>query len=131
VGLGIAEYLEALSSTEESVGLSDEERAKLIQEIERFVDNCYINSIEFVADDEFSTIWQKILRLVPHLHPESALDNGTEISPPPRRGVSSVLEPYYVRSGWPVDLVLIAKEANRRFRSNALDVTRYFPEVTA
>lgn len=131
VGLGIAEYLEALSTTEESVDLSDAEREKLIQEIERFVDNCYIKSIEFVADDEFIVIWQKILRLVPHLHPESALDNGTEISPPPRRGVSSVLEPYYVRSGWPVDLVLIAKEANRRFRSNELDVTRYFPEVTA
>ena len=129
VGLGIFHYLKRIESKACSADLSDSEKEQLIREIETFVDNCYIKSIEFVTDEEFIKIWQKIIRLVPHLHPESALDNGTEISPPPRRGVSSVLEPYYLRSGWPVDLVMIAREANRRFKANHLEMREYFPEV--
>lgn len=131
VGLGIQEYLDTLASTAGSTDLSDSERAQMIREIEGFVDSCYIQPIEFVGDEQFSAIWQKILRVIPHLHPESALDNGNEISPPPRRGVSSILEPYYVRSGWPVDLVRIAEEAHRRFQAGNLEMSQYFPEITA
>lgn len=126
VGLGILRYFAQAETTDHRVYLADSEREKIVRELEQFVNECMLNRVEFVDDGNFKQAWQKIHLLLPHLHPESALDNGREISAIPSRTISFCLEPYFVRSGWPVELAPIAQEASRRHRSGRLATSEYF-----
>ena len=71
-----------------------------------------------VAD--FIRGWHALLWLFPGLHPDNALDHGRErLDWPEATRVLPTLPPgdrqYFPRSGWPCSLVLIGKEAWRRF----------------
>ncbi len=126
VGLGILRYFAQAETTDHRVHLNDSEREKIVSELEQFVNECMLNPVEFVDDGNFKQAWQKIHLLLPHLHPESALDNGREISAIPSRTISFCLEPYFIRSGWPVELAPIAQEASRRHQSGRLASSEYF-----
>jgi DNA (cytosine-5)-methyltransferase 1 len=54
------------------------------------------------------------------------MENGKEVSRGTRRGVSFVVEPVYVRSGWPVELIPVAQEARRRFDAGILSEDEYY-----
>lgn len=131
VGQGILRFLSSSSTKLQRVALSNPVRSRLINELEGFVNDSMLRSIEYVDDDAFKEVWQKIHQLLPHLHPESALDNGKEISPIPSRNVSFCLEPYFIRSGWPVELAPVAIEASKRHRSGRLSDSDYFQESPA
>jgi len=126
VGLGILEYLFQSKKKDLRVELADDEKQKIVLELERFINDCMVRPIEFVEDESFKQTWKKIHKLLPHLHPESAMDNGGEISAIPRRSISFCLEPYFIRSGWPVELAPIAQEAQRRVKSGRLPSSDYF-----
>lgn len=126
VGLGILEYLFQSKRKDLRVELAEDEKQKIILELERFINDCMVSPIEFVEDESFKQTWKKIHKLLPHLHPESALDNGVEISAVPKRSISFCLEPYFIRSGWPVELAPIAQEAQRRHKSGRLPSLNYF-----
>ncbi len=128
VGQGILLFLAISSKKSQRAALPDPIRTSLITELERFVNDCLLRPMEYVDDDTFREIWQKIHHLLPHLHPESALDNGKEISPIPNRSVSFCLEPFFMRSGWPVELAPIAIEASKRYRAGRLSTSDYFHE---
>ena len=75
----------------------------------------------------FKRAWFSIAFLYAGLHPDSALDHGDTITRESEQEYGSVsrleprlLAPYYVRSGWPVVLAPIAREAWRRFRRGKL-----------
>ncbi len=126
VGLGILDYFEQSASKSQRVKLADSELQKIVFELESFVNDCMVNPIEFVEDGHFKQAWKNIHLVLPHLHPESALDNGKEISAIPKRSTSFCLEPYFIRSGWPVELAPIAQEAHRRHQSGRLQASDYF-----
>ncbi len=126
VGLGILQFFAQAETTDKRAQLADSEREKIVTELEQFVNECMLNPVEFVDDGNFKNAWQKIHLILPHLHPESALDNGKEISSIPSRITSFCLEPYFIRSGWPVELALIAQEASRRHQSGRLASSDYF-----
>jgi DNA (cytosine-5)-methyltransferase 1 len=126
VGLGILEYLFQSKKKGLRVELEDDEKQKIVLELEKFINDCMVHPIEFVEDESFKQTWEKIHKLLPHLHPESAIDNGREISAFPKRSISFCLEPYFIRSGWPVELAPIAQEALRRLRSGRLPSSNYF-----
>lgn len=126
VGLGILRFFAQAKTTDHRAHLADSEREKIVSELEQFVNECMLNPVEFVEDGHFKQAWQKIHLLLPHLHPESALDNGREISAIPSRTISFCLEPYFIRSGWPVELAPIAQEASRRHQSGRLASSEYF-----
>lgn len=126
VGLGILRYFAQAETTDYRAHLADSEREKIVRELEQFINESLLNPVEFVDDDNFKQAWQKIHLLLPHLHPESALDNGREISAIPSRTISFCLEPYFIRSGWPVELAPIALEASRRHQSGRLASSEYF-----
>lgn len=126
VGLGILRYFAQAETTDHRAHLADLEREKIVRELEQFVNECMLKPVEFVDDGNFKQAWQKIHLLLPHLHPESALDNGREISAIPSRTISFCLEPYFIRSGWPVELAPIAQEASRRHQSGRLASSEYF-----
>jgi DNA (cytosine-5)-methyltransferase 1 len=126
VGLGILRYFSLIELKTQNKKNFYKERKIIISELENFINDCMVNPVESVDDGKFKLAWKKIHQLLPHLHPESALDNGHEISSVPRRTTSFCLEPYFVRSGWPVELAPIAREANRRHKSGRLTISEYF-----
>jgi DNA (cytosine-5)-methyltransferase 1 len=126
VGRGIIEYLNAATIKEKLTVLSSSECNSLISDLENFINECYIRPLDFVEDNEFKIVWRKIHMLLPHLHPDSSLDNGKQISSIPKRSVSFCLEPYFIRSGWPVELTPIAEEARKRYLSGRLGASDYF-----
>ena len=126
VGNGLLDYLSQCDQTAKKITISQSQKIKLISDLEEFVNNTHIHPIDYVEDTEFREIWKKIHALLPHLHPESILDNGGEMSTVAKRNVSFCLEPFFIRSGWPIELVPIAYEARKRYKSNRLASYDYF-----
>lgn len=80
---------------------------------------------------EFLRGWRALLDLLPDLHPENARDHGNEVSTViPSGGSSSVFERTlarrYVRSGWPVALEMVGKEAWRRHSTREISDGEFY-----
>lgn len=101
-------------------------RALAITQLEEFIESMQMKDLAQLPTADFLKAWWAVGYLHPNLHPDAALDNGKELSPGPKRGVSFVLEPYYVRSGWPVELIGLAREARRRFDAQLLAEDEYY-----
>jgi len=97
-----------------------------LNDLEEFINECHIRPLDFVEDEKFLVVWKYVHALLPHLHPESCLDNGNEISAVPKRDISFCIEPYFTRSGWPVELVAVAQEARKRYLSKRLTSEEYY-----
>lgn len=126
VGLGILDFFANSNNKNIRVGLTDKQRISLINDLENFISNSQFVALESIDDLDFCAIWRKIHALLPHLHPDSALDNGDERSKAPKRNISFCIEPFYTRSGWPVELVPVALEANRRYQLGRLTTSEFF-----
>jgi len=75
--------------------------------------------------EEFLRGWHALLLLFPGLHPDNALDHGDAIEEIPTEqlglpGFEQLLARRHVRSGWPVALELIGREAWRRYEHGEL-----------
>lgn len=77
--------------------------------------------------------WHAISFLYAGLHPDAALDHGEKTSRKPLENYEPVrileprlLAPYYERSGWPVVLAPIAREAWRRYRADELTDDEFY-----
>lgn len=130
VGLAVAEYLAqpdmsdaVTKSLHADLPLS---RGLAILQLEGFIESMLMKDLTQLTKVEFLKAWWAVGYLHPNLHPDAALDNGKELSLGPRRGVSFVVEPVYVRSGWPVELIPLALEARRRFDAKTLAENEYY-----
>ena len=90
-------------------------------------------ALRHISPDEFKRAWLSIAFLYMGLHPDGALDHGEAIcrQPPsdyqPLRQIEPrLLSPYYERSGWPVVLAPIAREAWRRYRNDQLKEDEFY-----
>ena len=85
-----------------------------------------------VDTDKLKKAWFAISFLYPDLHPDAALDHGETTSRTPTKEIPiapiepRLLAPHYDRSGWPVVLAPIAREAWRRFRSSELQHNEFY-----
>jgi DNA (cytosine-5)-methyltransferase 1 len=86
-----------------------------------------------IGDEEFKRVWFAIAFLYAGLHPDGALDHGeailrqsTKDNPAVSRIEPRLLAPYYERSGWPVILAPIAREAWRRYRNHKLREEEFY-----
>lgn len=130
MGLAIHEYLTAAVDGDRisprlSVRLPTS-RDAAVDKLEAFVESLFIRPITMLPKEVFLQAWWAVGFLHPNLHPDAALENGKEVSRGTRRGVSFVLEPVYVRSGWPVELIPVAQEARRRFDAGLLSEDEYY-----
>jgi len=81
--------------------------------------------------DVFLNGWHAILFLLPHLHPVSAKDHGEDKIYWPE-GKNIILDytlfdqNIYIRSGWPVSLEFIVKEAWKRYNSGKISDDSFF-----
>ena len=130
VGRAIVDYLASVPSSTQltRVGVHPTHRRRevLVAQIEEFVSGLYLTNLSNISNEELIGAWRAINQLLPHLHPDAALENGRQISRGTPRGVSFVLEPHYVRSGWPVELVPVAREARRRLMLDQLTARDYY-----
>ncbi len=89
-------------------------------------------SLRKISADEFKCGWFSVGFLYPGLHPDGALDHGTETSSEITNHVETrkieprLIAPYYVESGWPVALAPVAKEAWRRFEAEELKDEEFY-----
>ena len=85
-----------------------------------------------ISKSEFRQGWFAFAFLYNGLHPDGIHDHGTktlrdaEISLPTSRLEPRLTNPYYERSGWPVLLAPIGKEAWRRFERGELSDSEYY-----
>jgi len=130
IGRAVQEYLSAAEDGDKVAPPSNVRlptgRDAAIEQLESFIECNCLRPLMNLSKDEFLEAWWAVGFLHPNLHPDAALDNGRGLSPGPRRGVSFVVEPVYVRSGWPVELIPIAEEARRRFETGALSEDEYY-----
>lgn len=130
VGLAVKSYLKKsltkynrLSLWIDPLPIDHHQAIEWLKVLIRAVDNNRLNRLN---DEEFKRGWFSIGFLYPRLHPDSALENGRELSYHADDGFgiecieSRLLVPYYVQSGWPVLLEPVAKEARRRFKMGQL-----------
>lgn len=90
------------------------------------------NQLKHVSGTEFRRAWFSLGYIHSHLHPDAAFENGQQTTsakngirlpmPYPRGLVS----PVFRRSGWPVNLIPIAREAYRRLVQGGLTVDEYY-----
>ncbi len=130
VGQAIQEYLKdaakiASEGSEVAIKLP-KSRAEGIKKLEAFVESLYLRPVTMLSRDEFLVAWWAVGYLHPSLHPDAAFENGRELSLGPKRGVSFVIEPIYVRSGWPVELIPLVLEARRRYDMGEIKENEYY-----
>lgn len=130
MGLAISEFLTA---AEDGDRISPRLSVKLpttcdaaITKLEQFIESLYLRQLPVLSKEEFLDAWWAVGYLHPNLHPDAAMENGKEVSRGTKRGVSFVVQPVYVRSGWPVELIPVAQEARRRFNAGLLSEDEYY-----
>lgn len=130
MGMAIVDYLTQPETADTVLGRAEvrlpKSREVAIQQLEVFVESLFLKNITQLPKHEFLDAWWAVGFLHPHLHPDAAHDNGRYVSRGTKRGVSFVLEPVYMQSGWPVELIPIAHEARRRFDAGVLSEDEYY-----
>ena len=125
VGDAVKRFLDAHSLLDQPVAMqfSNAFQERMREEVLR-LSALNGRSLRAMPKEQFLLGWYAVLLLFPDLHPESALDHGVttenwadwEAVLPGLKGRRR----RYARSGWPVVLVAIAREAWRRFESREL-----------
>lgn len=136
IGLAVIEYMQTVSIPRldhprgsDSLPKDHAEAAMrlafLIQASERKV-------LKILPADEFRKGWHSIAFLYPGLHPDGALEHGSDIShivednPVVRKIEPRLIAPYFVQSGWPVALAPIADDAWRRYEQGELSDDEFY-----
>ncbi|MGD0260293.1 MAG: DNA cytosine methyltransferase [Verrucomicrobiota bacterium] len=88
-------------------------------------------ALRLLPKDAFLRGWHALLFLFPELHPDNALDHGETIEAvPPNQltlpGFEQLAARRYVRSGWPVALELLGREAWRRFEAGDIGEQAFY-----
>jgi DNA (cytosine-5)-methyltransferase 1 len=127
IGLAIQKYLKSLKQSKKRLPFKASERKNAIQQLEKFINTpSYENKIKEISAVEFIDLWLLIHIIHPSLHPESALDESGEIQYTSSEGRQHVFAPFYKRTGWPTELISIAKEAFRRLKMGEITESEFY-----
>jgi DNA (cytosine-5)-methyltransferase 1 len=103
------------------------DEAQAVEWLRPFLNDPAPRFLKSVPADTFKQAWYAIAFLYSGLHPDAALDHGDRITRKPQQDYPLVREleprlltPYHERSGWPVVLAPIVREAWRRYRADEL-----------
>lgn len=135
VGRGVRRYLAAAKRAEHRVQVlqplpTDEREA--VRWLFPLLVAAESGLLQTLPDPEFKRGWYSVGFLYPGLHPDSALEHGTEISGgTDARSEILTLEPRldspsYSRSGWPVVLAPLVHEAGQRFVAGRLKENEFY-----
>jgi len=109
------------------------DEVEAVEWLRPFLDDPSPRFMNAVEHEVFKQAWFSIAFLYAGLHPDAALDHGERISRKVNDDYAQIrqleprlLAPYYERSGWPVVLAPIAREAWRRYRSGKLAEAEFY-----
>ena len=105
--------------------LTDVSRSQIIRKIEKVILTPLARNLSKMPKSEFLDVWSAIHELHPSLHPENSLDETGDLKMA-ANGVSFAIAPYYEGSGWPMELIPIAKEARLRFERSQISESEYY-----
>jgi DNA (cytosine-5)-methyltransferase 1 len=135
VGISVREYMIAALKSPQSIGFwlapLPECDAMAVEWVKPLLD-LGSHSLRKIHENDFKRAWYSIAFLYMGLHPDSALDHGTSVVNKYTGPKSSdeidprFYAPYFERSGWPLVLAPIAKEAWRRFRRGELTDPEFY-----
>jgi DNA (cytosine-5)-methyltransferase 1 len=128
VGCEIKDFLESRSRGNEtqiprgasqSLLTSSPTRTEAASELQRLA-GLDRRELRELPAEQFLHGWRALLFLFPNLHPDNALDHGDQVeavSPDQLAlpGFAELIARRYIRSGWPVALELLGREAWRRY----------------
>ena len=130
IGIAVKNYIDKAMKKNKPVKFliqplpsSQKQAVQWLMELVQAADN---KTLKKLPVDTFKRGWFSVGFLYPGLHPDGALDHGTEISTESETNASiqkiepRLIAPYFVESGWPVILAPVAKEAWRRNQSDEL-----------
>jgi DNA (cytosine-5)-methyltransferase 1 len=130
IGIAVKSYLEKIMTKSkrikfllEPLPTTDDQAIQWLMELVQAADK---KSLRKLTADEFKRGWFSVGFLYPGLHPDGSVDHGKEQSSDAvnhievRKIEPRLLAPYYVKSGWPVVLAPVAREAWRRFETGEL-----------
>ena len=133
VGKGVRRYLDAAKRTDrKQIEPIPKDEKEAIHWLLPLVDAAERRSLRQISNGDFKRGWYSIGFLLSDLHPDSASSNGSSIV---ERGsklslveklVPQIIMPAYEQSGWPVRLVPVAQEAQRRFTEGRLRSVEYY-----
>lgn len=118
IGIHIREFLAAHAKSPKRIGKTKSvflgARKKLAQELQKLA-QLNLQELQRLSTQEFLRGWQALLNLFPHLHPANAMEHGKDIEESHAQvHLDVICRRRYSRSGWPVALELIGREAWRR-----------------
>jgi len=136
VGLAVKSYLDKTMKNNKLIPFllqplpaDQKEAIQWLLPLVRAVDR---KTLRQVRADEFKRGWYSVGFLYPGLHPDSALEHGTELSsetgdfPEVTRAEPRLLAPFFVQSGWPAILAPVAEEAWRRHKADELKDDEFY-----
>ena len=136
VGLAVKSYLEITMKNNRPLhfllGPMPVDQDEAIRWLLTLVRAAEAKTLRKVSTAAFLRGWYSVAFLYGGLHPDSALDHGTEVSndvtavPEISRAEPRLRAPYYAQSGWPVLLAPVAKEAWRRYKAGELKENEFY-----
>jgi DNA (cytosine-5)-methyltransferase 1 len=136
VGLAVKSYLDKIMKNNKTIPFmlqplpaDQDEAIQWLLALVRAVDTKTLRQVDAVA---FKRGWYSVSFLYPGLHPDSALEHGTELSsetddfPEVTRAEPRLLAPFFEQSGWPVVLAPVAEEAWRRYEAGELEEDEFY-----
>lgn len=135
VGRGVRRYLAAAeraqhkSQTLQPLPTDEREAVRWLFPLLVAVENKLLQTL---SDSDFKRGWYAVGFLYPGLHPDSALEHGTEVAngADARSEIISLeprlASPAYTRSGWPVVLAPLVREAGVRFAAGRLRENEFY-----
>ena len=136
IGIAVKTYLEkAMKKTNQIKFLIEplpKDDKQALEWLLRLVHAADHKSLRKISAGDFKRGWYSVGFLYPGLHPDGALEHGTETSneivnhAEARKIEPRLIAPYYVESGWPVVLAPVVKEAWRRFEAEELKDDEFY-----
>ena len=133
LGLALKNYLDSCSKEQTPLLFKSKRDAESALHRALSID---VGSLRAMSKGEFLNAWSALLFLFPELHPENARehgdrvvkDKGTTTGPSWIKAISSKR---YARTGWPVGLVQIGREAWKRCSAGQISVEEIYCFPTA
>ena len=125
IGYAIQKYLKHEEFSQSRPTLNKTDRNQAVKKLENLLNRLYLGVIKNMSKEDFKKIWNLVHLIHPTLHPESALDESSDLQMA-SHGTSVVYAPFYKGTGWPVELIPIAREAFERYRKQELTAEDYY-----
>ena len=131
VGSGIRTYFEFCRRREQIETTTPKSQLEALDNLGLLLKALDNRSLRKISIEDFKRGWFSLGFLYPNLHPDGVTENGAIVVDEVGSGcevesLSELSSSTFARSGWPVKLTTVGKEARRRFLQGQLSYDDYY-----